>query len=178
MGRPKGIPHTEEWKHAHAQKMRGNSYSEGPKKWKVEDLPAAVQQSKSWTELQKMLGLKRSGAAQVRRWIQKLNLSIAHFTNEWQPQHVLSEEEVFCENSKHPWRAKQRFYKRTPEQCMLCPQGSTWNGQALRFQIDHQNGNKHDCRWDNLRKVCPNCHSQTDTFCGRNRVKKGASNGA
>lgn len=171
MGRPKGIPHTEEWKRAHAEKMRGNNYSEGPKKWKVADLPAAVQKSKSWTDLFIVLGLKRSGGGQVRRWIEKLGLSTKHFTGAWQSKYVLSDDEVFCVDSKHRWRAKDRFYERTPNQCMLCSQGPLWNGQSLRFQIDHKNGNKHDCRWENLRKICPNCHTQTETFCGRNRVK-------
>lgn len=171
MGRPKGIPHTEEWKQAHAQRMRGNSYSEGPKKWKVDDLPTAVQRSKSWTDLFIALGLKRSGGDQVRRWIVKLGLSTAHFTGEWQSQHKFSDAEVFCLNTSHPYAATRRFYSRTPDVCMLCGQTDVWNGQPLKLEIDHVNGNKKDCRWENLRKVCPNCHSQTDTYCGRNRTK-------
>lgn len=142
-----------------------------PKRWKPEDLPQAVQRSKSWTELFKALGLKRTGGHQVRRWIVKLGLITSHFTGEWQPQHKLADAEVFCENSAHLSAAKRRFYSRTPDICMLCGQSPMWNGQALKFEVDHENGNKRDCRWENLRKVCPNCHSQTDTYCGRNRTK-------
>src|SRR5208282_617440 len=138
--------------------------------WNPETLPDAVLKSKSWTDLHLFLGLKRAGGSQLRRWVKKLGLSTEHFTGEWQTKHILPDKVVFCENSKHVWRAKARYYKRTPDQYMLCSQGSTWNGQPLRFQIDHKNGEKHDCRWENLRKVCPNCHTQTDTFCGRNRV--------
>jgi 5-methylcytosine-specific restriction endonuclease McrA len=34
--------------------------------------------------------------------------------------------------------------------------------------LDHVNGAKHDWRLENLRLLCPNCNSQTPTFCGRN----------
>jgi hypothetical protein len=37
--------------------------------------------------------------------------------------------------------------------------------------MDHINGNRKDHRLDNLRWLCPNCHSQTDTFCSRNSNK-------
>lgn len=51
------------------------------------------------------------------------------------------------------------------EECRLPPE---WNGKSLRLQIDHRNGVPTDNRLENLRLLCPNCHSQTSTFCGRN----------
>lgn len=36
--------------------------------------------------------------------------------------------------------------------------------------LDHKNGRDH--RPENLRWVCPNCDSQSDTFCGRNNRAK------
>jgi hypothetical protein len=157
--------------------MRGNQISSKPRKWKVEDLPTAVAQAKSWTGLAEALGLKVNNAHTLQQWAVKLGLDTSHFTGEWQGRHKLEDGELFCENSKHPWGAKNRFRKQTPEICMLCGQEPIWNGKPLRFQIDHKNGESRDCRWENLQKVCPNCHTQTDTFCGWNRVKQ-ASNGA
>jgi protein-arginine kinase activator protein McsA len=46
-----------------------------------------------------------------------------------------------------------------------------WNGQPLRLQIDHINGNPVDNRQENLRFLCPNCHSQTINF-GTKNVKR------
>jgi len=169
MGRPKGIPHTEEWKRAQAERMKGNKISQ-PRKWKLEDLPAAIQQSKSWTGVAVQLGLKTNNNTSLKIWAGKLGLDTNHFTSEWQSHHTLSDDEVFCADSKHVWAAKKRFYKTTLDACALCGQGPIWNNLPLRFQVDHQNGDSRDCRRENLRKICPNCHTQTDTFAGRNRV--------
>lgn len=53
--------------------------------------------------------------------------------------------------------------------CFLPPE---WNGQPLKLQIDHVNGIHNDNRLENLRILCPNCHSQTETFAGKNTKKK------
>lgn len=142
-----------------------------PLTWKIEDLPAAVANVKSWEALYAKLGAGRGVKHAVKRWVRQLDLSTTHFTREWDSQHTLPDDVVFCTDSKHIHAAKRRFYKRTPDQCVLCSQGPVWNRQPLKFQIDHQNGVKQDCRWENLRKICPNCHTQTDTFCGRNRAR-------
>ena len=44
-----------------------------------------------------------------------------------------------------------------------------WNGKKLSFELDHIDGDRTNHRIENLRIICPNCHSQTDTFRGRNK---------
>lgn len=56
-----------------------------------------------------------------------------------------------------------------PTQCALCDQPPEWNGKPLRLQLDHVNGDSTDNRPGNLWLLCPNCHSQTETFC-RNKA--------
>lgn len=46
-----------------------------------------------------------------------------------------------------------------------------WLGEALVAQIDHINGIHDDYRLENLRMLCPNCHSQTETYGHRNRKR-------
>ncbi len=46
----------------------------------------------------------------------------------------------------------------------------TWAGAPIILHLDHINGVSNDHRLENLRWLCPNCHSQTDTYCGRNRL--------
>ncbi len=56
-----------------------------------------------------------------------------------------------------------------PNQCAVCGLSPEWNGQPLVMVLDHINGIGNDYRLTNLRLLCPNCNSQTDTFAGRNR---------
>lgn len=46
-----------------------------------------------------------------------------------------------------------------------------WKGKPISLQLDHINGDNLDHRIENLRLLCPNCHSQTDTFAGKNKRK-------
>jgi hypothetical protein len=51
--------------------------------------------------------------------------------------------------------------------CEVC--GITeWNGKFVSFELDHINGVRNDHRLENLRIICPNCHSQTHTYRARN----------
>ncbi len=48
--------------------------------------------------------------------------------------------------------------------CETCTNSGTWMNKQLGLEIDHKNANRTDNRPENLRFMCPNCHSQTETF--------------
>ena len=53
------------------------------------------------------------------------------------------------------------------ENCQECGISSEWNGKFLKLQVDHVDGQCYNNTVDNLRLLCPNCHSQTPTFSNR-----------
>ena len=53
--------------------------------------------------------------------------------------------------------------------CEGCGNGGTYNGKSLTLQVDHIDGNSDNNLPDNIRLLCPNCHSQTETWVGRNK---------
>ena len=52
--------------------------------------------------------------------------------------------------------------------CDICGL-SEWRGRPLSIQIDHINGIRDDHRLENLRMLCPNCHTQTETYGSKNK---------
>ncbi|MFI0938916.1 HNH endonuclease signature motif containing protein [Streptomyces sp. NPDC021020] len=56
-----------------------------------------------------------------------------------------------------------------PERCAMCGTGPEWNGRPLVLEVDHVDGTWWDNRPENLRLLCPNCHTVTDTYRGRKR---------
>ncbi len=82
---------------------------------------------------------------------------------------------VFVVDSSYPrHRLKERIQKENIIEyvCSSCRLGDCWNGTILVLQLDHINGKNDDNQIENLRFLCPNCHSQQATYAAKNRVFK------
>jgi hypothetical protein len=93
-------------------------------------------------------------------------------THNWSTSTPL--EEILIENSSFLWNAslKKKLLKSNllKYECYECGL-SEWRNKPISLNLEHKNGNNTDNRLDNLCLLCPNCHSQTDTFAGRNKHK-------
>lgn len=79
-------------------------------------------------------------------------------------------DEILCENSSYNrCHLKTRLLenKLLDYCCEHCKNPGLWNGKELSLHLDHINGINNDNRLENLRFLCPNCHSQTGTYSGK-----------
>jgi hypothetical protein len=147
--------------------------------WTDEQFTAAVTASRSTAQVLKALGLNPTGAnyVTVRLHAQRLGLSTSHFLGQrWNvgvsPGKVIPLEVILVQASTYTNldRLKKRLIRAglLEEHCYEC--GLTeWRGKPIALQLEHRNGDNRDHRIGNLCLLCPNCHSQTATFAGRNQ---------
>jgi 5-methylcytosine-specific restriction endonuclease McrA len=80
-------------------------------------------------------------------------------------------------SGEHPsfqtYKLKNRLLKEglIIDRCVICGIDS-WNDKKINLELDHIDGNRLNHQLTNLRMLCPNCHSQTDTYRSKNRKHK------
>ena len=146
-------------------------------------LAAAVAQASSVAEVIRVLHLKQAGGnySHLARRIRDYGLDTSHFDGGRRyrsqvgiPVNRLSAADLLVEKPPLALRTPAHRLRRAmaengvPVECAICGLPDEWLGAKLTLEIDHINGRHNDNRAENLRLLCPNCHSQTETFCGRN----------
>jgi Zn finger protein HypA/HybF involved in hydrogenase expression len=92
------------------------------------------------------------------------------FIEEWK-QNLVEGSYPNCKNSVN--KRVIKYFKENVHNCSECDIGKTWNNKPLVLEIDHIDGDRSNNYYSNLRYICPNCHSQTDTFRAKNIKKRG-----
>lgn len=152
------------------------------RKWSDEDLAWAVATCFSMAQVIGALGLKVGGSVYLtlRERITELGLDTSHWTGQgWAkgqrnpgkrrprplPEILVRDSDYLDTN-----RLKRRLLAAglLQRRCERCGR-TEWEGHFIPLQLDHINGDRRDNRLENLRVLCPNCHSLTDTWCGKNR---------
>lgn len=116
------------------------------------------------------------GYSQVKQRMSDLNLTSKDFRGKsamitFNEQNKVNLEELFCKDSRHPRNILRKHIIQNnllPYRCAICGI-SEWQNKKLSLELDHINGINNDNRIENLRFLCPNCHSQTVTYGSKNR---------
>lgn len=149
--------------------------------WSKEKIENAVKESDSYSEvLRKMeIPIQGNNSKTLKDKIQQYNIDISHFTFKKQYKEIADCSYIpaseYLNNSKSIQTSKLRI-KLIKEgikenKCEIC--GITeWQDKPLVCQLHHINGDSTDNRIENLQMLCPNCHSQTENYCGSSNKKK------
>lgn len=154
-----------------------------------EELRALVEACASLTEMMEKLGYKSAGArtnfaralklrgieapsngkARPRRTWKCSKKRIV--TPKWSPENLHLHPK---KRADHSMLGRVLLRSGKPYECERCQNDGTWQGERMCLELDHINGDATDQRLDNLRFLCPNCHSLTATygFRGRKHTKE------
>ena len=151
------------------------------KKWSENELREAVKKSTSIRQVLGKIGLKEAGGnyAQVKKFLEIYKVDTKHFTGRgWSRgmkgigKFQIPMNEILVKNSNYQsFKLKKRLFRdklKTPK-CEECGWARISEDGRLPLELDHINGNGRDNRIENLRVLCPNCHSLKLTHRGRNK---------
>lgn len=148
------------------------------RKWTKEQVSKAVKESFGFVDCYRLLTGKHNKTGKSIRRLKKLILEYGIDTSHFQDWHIrvklgtnkhhgniYSDAEVFKLNTKATRRTVyDRYTTINPPICCSKCQLKEWLGEPLTVQLDHIDGNRNNCSLINLRWLCPNCHSQTETY--------------
>ena len=151
------------------------------RKWSVDQLRDAVQESRSYRQVLLSLGLREAGGnyKQVREYIARHHLDVSHFSGRGWSRGVsksflpkIALEQILVRNSTYQtFKLKNRLFRAGLKKpaCEECGWAQRSPDGRLPLELDHINGNSRDHRLENLRVLCPNCHSLKPTHRGAKR---------
>lgn len=149
-------------------------------KYSVDELKVAIDKSMCFSDVCRLLNITTCtfNITRLKKLCVDNDISINHFDlkKSFRRNKVnLTTRDVFIIDSKISRSHLRNFCIRNglyTGNCEECGIGELWNNKYLLIELDHINGINDDNRVENLRWLCPNCHSQTPTYRkGYNRRK-------
>ncbi|MFH0852279.1 MAG: HNH endonuclease signature motif containing protein [bacterium] len=151
--------------------------------WTKEQLKEAVKNSFSIRQILNKLKLREAGGNyfQIKKYIEEGKLNISHLKGRgWNrglkgfgTPHIPLEKILIKNSNFQRYKLKKRLFSaglKNPK-CEECGWAEKSPDGRVPLELDHINGISNDNRLENLRILCPNCHSLKSTHRGRNHKK-------
>lgn len=147
----------------------------------IQELKQTVRAAECYSDVCRMLGITvcTFNINRIKKLCASHNISVSHFNvkrtfrrgkpTKWTPETLFTSGSKIHRGMLRPVLIRLGHYS---NQCSICKTPDVWNGKPLTLEVDHINGICEDNRADNLRWVCPNCHSQTDSYRSRTTRRK------
>ena len=151
------------------------------KSWTEQQLRIAVKSSTSTRQVLTKLGLKEAGGNydQIKKYLQYYKIDSSHFKGQGWSKGMkgigkprLSLDQILVKNSYfQSYKLKKRLLEAGVKKgkCEMCNWAEKSLDGRIPLELDHINGDSKDNRIENLRILCPNCHSLQPTHRGRNK---------
>lgn len=144
--------------------------------YKKEDLEEIFLNSKSYSDFLNRIDYAKSGSSYkyTKDYLKSIGLNPESLINKrWDTSEKSIEDSFIINSSLGTKELKNKIlkYNLIEYKCFNCNNTGEWLGEKLSLHLDHINGIRNDSRLCNLRLLCPNCHSQTETYSGKNKIK-------
>ena len=144
----------------------------------IKEIQKVVEESNNFNEALFKLKLNISGKSyqNFKKLLEDNNIDYSNFDQKLTKSKENKNLEELLQNNIN--YSSQRLKKKLisaglkKDICECCGCSNIWQGKTLTLQLDHINGDHFDNRLENLRILCPNCHSQTETFSKSNKNRK------
>jgi hypothetical protein len=150
--------------------------------YNIQQLKDAVTQSECWSDVCRKVNVTvcTFNFRRIQELCKTNNIDYNHFNikktfrrnkKNWDSADVYKKNSLFPRS-----QLRQKILKEgwLPYFCRDCKIDNTWNGKPLTLEIEHINGINDDNRKENLTWLCPNCHSQTNTYRNSNNRRAGS----
>ncbi|MEH6375568.1 HNH endonuclease signature motif containing protein [Streptomyces sp. KLMMK] len=158
-------------------------------RWTKEILESAVAASSNMYEVLRHLHVEVVGGqhTHVSRRVRAFGIDTSHFAapvsgggrkRKRSPEELLTVQTSSKARREQSCRLKRAMLALgVTDRCALCGIDAVWKGHPLSLEVDHIDGDWRNNRIENLRLVCPNCHSTTDTYRGRSKGCRASQTG-
>lgn len=145
-----------------------------PVVYSAEILAKAVANATCFSHVQENLGVAVDPVnyRYIKSLLARYKIDISHLTKGTKRRRSAASPSIFRRYSIEEPRPngpnlRQKLLKvGVPYSCTICGI-SEWEQKKLTLHVDHIDGDRYNSTQENLRFLCPNCHSQTATYAGK-----------